>query len=104
MQNPKWVIGLGTAFVLMTILSGILEGVYGMESTLLHRLMNPELSWGGVWDYIKVLWAILWFDYSFFYGWFMIFRFLFMCVSIGLIASLVVEVFLRIRIPGLYGN
>ena len=104
MQNPKWVIGLASAFVLMTIVSLILEGIYGLGSTRLYQLMNPSF-WPphAAWEYIKVLWGILWFDYSFFYGQWIIFRYaVFMPISVGLVASLAVEVFLRIRIPFVY--
>jgi len=104
MQNPKWVIGLASAFVLLTIVSFILEGVYGLGSQRLHTLMNPAFwpPWEA-WDYIKVLWGILWFDYSFFYGNWLIFRYsIFIPISVGLIVALGIEVFLRVRIPVIY--
>lgn len=104
MQNPKWVIGLATAFVLMTIISNILEGIWGTEVTRLQLLINPSF-WppGAVWAYIENLWGLLWFDYSFFYGSWTIFRYaIFIPISVGLVAALAVEVFLRIRIPFVY--
>jgi hypothetical protein len=104
MQNSKWIIGLSSAFVLMTILSLILEGAYGTESSLLLRLMQPAF-WppGAAWDFIKAVWQMLWFNYSFFYGPFNIVRWaVFVPISVGLVVALGVEVFLRIRIPLIY--
>jgi len=104
MQNPKWIIGLSTAFVLMTITSLILEGVYGTESSLLVTLMQPAF-WPphAAWDFVKAVWQMLWFDYSFFYGSFNIIRWsLFVPISVGLVVALGIEVFLRVRIPLIY--
>jgi hypothetical protein len=104
MQNPKWVIGLASAFVLMTVISGILEGVYGTGATRLQVLISPAF-WppSAAWEYVKNLWAILTFDYSFFYGSWTIFRYaIFLPITVGLIAALGIEVFLRIRIPFVY--
>ena len=104
MQNPKWVIGLSSAFVLMSALSMILEGAYGTESSLLLRLMQPAFwpPWRA-WSFISALWNMLWFNYSFFYGSFTIIRWaLFVPISVGLVAALSVEVFLRVRIPPFY--
>jgi len=104
MQNAKWIIGLGTAFVLMTVLSMILEGVYGTGSTVLGSFLSP-VFWppSAAWGYVKAIWAILMFDYSFFYGHWVIFRYaIFIPISAGLIVALGIEVFLRVRIPFIY--
>jgi len=93
MQNPKWIIGLSSAFVLMTILSMILEGAFGMESNKLLILMSPKI-WplAEVKLYLDTLWSVLWFDYSFFYGSWNIIRFgIFIPITVGLIVALIVD-------------
>jgi len=93
MQNPKWVIGLASAFVLMTILSLILEGVYGLESQKLLILMSPKI-WplSDVKLYLDTLWGIMWFDYAFFYGSWNIIRFgIFVPITVGLMVALIVD-------------
>jgi len=101
MQNPKWVIGLASAFILLTIVSNILEGVWGMEATRLQVLFGFNFwppSQAVAW--IKNLWGILSFDYSFFYGGYAIFRWaVFFPISVGLVVALGIELFLRLRIP-----
>ena len=39
MQNPRWAIRLGSAFVIMALILGILGGVYGIGST--HPVDEP---------------------------------------------------------------
>lgn len=106
MQNPKWVIGLASAFILLTIVSNILEGVWGTEATRLQILLAFDF-WppGQAVEYLQNLWGLLWFDYSFFYGSYAIFRWaIFIPISVGLIVALGIEIFLRFRIPGFYGS
>ena len=88
MTNPKWLIGIAVAFVLMTLLSGVLEGGYlsGAAATRLQLLISmpfpPTISW------ISNLWGMLWFDYSFFHGGWVIFKYaLFWPISFGLVVS-----------------
>jgi len=86
MTSPKWLIGILTAFVLLTLLNGILEGVYLGEGTVtrLQTLMSlpTSLAW------FSNLWGVLWFDYSFFHGGWIILKYaLFWPISLGLLIS-----------------
>jgi hypothetical protein len=42
-----------------------------------------------VWNYIKLLWNILWWNYSFLTGFWAVFKYLGWCISLGLIVTLV---------------
>lgn len=88
MTNPKWLIGIGVAFVLLTLISNVLEGIYlgGVTGTKLQIMISlpfpPTLSW------LQNLWAMLWFDYSFFHGGWSIIKYVFFWpVSFGLVVS-----------------
>jgi uncharacterized membrane protein YvlD (DUF360 family) len=101
----KWVIGLAIAFVLLTIISGVAEGTYmsSEDATLFWTLLHPQIQevtnpitavsavFNLAGDYIRTLIKMLIFDYSFLQGGYVIFRYLFCCVSLGLIVTLVLS-------------
>lgn len=104
-MNPKWLIGLGTLFVVGTLLSGLLEQQYfgSNEAGVFYRLLtsykeieftNPLIALGTfvsvAWTYIKDIWAMFWWNYAFFEGsWEIVKYAIFWPISIGLVVSLV---------------
>jgi len=108
MTNPKWLIGLGTAFILLTLLSSTLEGAYisGTEVSRLSMFLNPHGLFTQPLTWLSNLWGMLWFDYSFFHGSWLIFKYaLFWPISFGLIVSFGAQVALTVvsGIRGLVG-
>jgi hypothetical protein len=93
MTEPKWLIGVLTIFVAMSLLCGFIEGTYLSSSSgdvpaLLYSFIHPNFSPQGIWAWIGNLWKILWFDYSFFTGGWRIFKYaIFWPISAGLIVS-----------------
>lgn len=104
-MKTSLLIGLVFLFIVLTILSGIVEGTYlgGTETTRLEKLFQPDFPAvsnfvEGVaaflqvsWEYIANLWCIFWFQYAFFVGAWVIVQFLFMCVPAGIIATVILN-------------
>lgn len=68
-MKTSWFIGILTLFVLMSLVSGIIEMQYlgGQENSeaIFERLFSsPALSW----DILFAAWDALWFNYAFFTG------------------------------------
>jgi hypothetical protein len=75
----------------------------GSVSTL-EKLMSPEFSemtnpisfvvgvFNIVWDYLGIIWNMLWWNYSFFTGVWSIFRYVGWCISLGVVISLVLAI------------
>lgn len=91
-------------FGILTIISGIIElGTMGAgELSTLQALMEPEVPeytnpigataayMTVAWDYMQNLWDILWFNYAFFEGeWLLIKYIVFWPVSIGIIMTFI---------------
>lgn len=90
-MNIKWIIGVLVLFVILTMLSGIIESstIGADEISRMKTLLQPELSWG----YVENIYGILTFDYSFFQGEWQIVRYaLFIPIGIGIMAMLVVTI------------
>ena len=90
MTHPKWVIGFATLFVLGSLISSIVEGPGSWASGVTHLqvLMEPEMSMA----YLSNLWEMMWFQYPFFEGPWVVLMYLGWCVSAGLIVSFVVTI------------
>ena len=106
-MHPKWIISLAILFLGGTLLANILEGQYitSGETTLLFDLLNKykEINFGNPvtgfftmisagWEYLIILWRIFWWDYAMFYGTYEIARYFALCISLGVIGSLVLAV------------
>ncbi len=103
----KWTTAIITAFVLMTIVSGILEFTYlgvSEQGTIQNLLVSiTRLNWSNVLLFpfsafaaliyvIRILIAALLWDYSFFTDAWQIVRYaVFMPISIGFIVALFIE-------------
>jgi len=88
MTNPKWLTGILTLFVILTLFSGLLEGAYlgAGEVSKLRVLMSPDFPPSLAW--FSNVWGVLWFDYAFFHGSWVIFRYaIFWPITIGLLVS-----------------
>ena len=103
-MNPKWLIGLGMLFVLGSIFSGLIELQYlsGSDQAVINRLLHPDMpSFSNplgmvtgfisvVWDYIQAFWDMFTWDFAMFTGeWALVRWALFLCLSLGIIGSLV---------------
>lgn len=103
-MKTSWIIGLFTLFIVLSLISGIIELAYlgGSEShsNVFSTLFTAEIDtstsiWGTIWssliltkDIILAIWSALWFDYAFFEGQYQIIRWaLLLPVSVGLIFS-----------------
>lgn len=101
----KWTIGLCVAFVLLTLISGVIESTFfsSTDAGIFWGLMNPQVPeitnpvtaafavFSVAWSYIWSILRILAFDYAFYQGGFVIFRVIFCCLSIGMILSLILS-------------
>lgn len=110
-------VGLAMLWLIGTLISLTLEGSYiGQEAqyddlgnrigtvSTLDKLMTPEFSemtnpvsfvvgvFNVVWDYLGVLWNMLWWDYAMFTGVWSIFKYFGWCISLGVIVSLVLAI------------
>ncbi len=105
-MRTTWIVGITMLFFLGTAISLTLEKQYagtGIIDTF-FTLMRPDFSSftnpltaiGGffimMWDWIKALWSVFWWDYSFFVGSWEILKYLGWCVSIGIIVSIVLAI------------
>jgi hypothetical protein len=98
-MNVKILMGLAVMFVLLTVISGISEQVYaGTEvETVFGTLLNPSFvvvspttgltTLGSIFsgEWIGAVWKMLTFDYAMFQGSLSIFRYLFCCISMGVV-------------------
>jgi len=106
-MSTKWLIGLTTLFIILTIASNIIEQAYlgtgetgtiwnVMKSFQAINFSNPLTAVGGiiiaVIDLVKGIFAMLTFDYAFFTGVWEVFRWLFMSISLGIVVSLVLAI------------
>lgn len=92
LTNPKWLIGILMAFIVLTLISGVIEGTYigADEVTTLKDFVRPPLSSpSSMYTWLtETLWTVLWFDYAFFHGGWSIFRYaIFLPVSAGVVIS-----------------
>lgn len=106
-MNPKWLIGLGMLFIVLTIFNGMIEQSYvgtGKTSVFYSLLSsyseasfsNPLIAIGSVlsvvWGTIQMVWAMFIFDYAQFEGAWQIVRFaFFLPISIALVVSLILS-------------
>ena len=75
----------------------------GTVSTL-DKLMSPEFNqmtnpitfvvgvFNIIWDYIGVIWNMLWWNYAMFVGVWSIFKYIGWCISLGVVISLVLAI------------
>lgn len=98
---------MATLFIACSLLSGLLEWQYlgTSQAGVFYRLLtdykeieftNPLVAVGTFvsvgWEYIKTIWAMFWWDYAFFDGYWAILKYaIFYPISIGLIVSLVLS-------------
>lgn len=102
-MHPKWLIALGMVFIVCSILSGVLEMSYlgNHETSTLWKAMsafdivdssNPlSIASGvvvGMWNLIKAAFQILLWDYAFFTGYWLVVKYLFMTISLGIVVAL----------------
>lgn len=100
------IVGIFMLYLIGTAISLTLEGEYlgtGLVDTF-FRVMRPEFgsfsnpltAIGGffimVWAWIQALWAVFWWNYSFFTGYWEVLKYLGWCLSIGIVVSLVLAV------------
>jgi len=106
-MHPKWIISLAILFLGGTILSGLLDMQYigSGEASLFQRLIeggeqlnfsNPITGIYSIlkvgWTYMQLIWAMFWWDYSFFYGSYEIIRYFCWTISVGIIVSLILSI------------
>jgi len=105
--STKWLIGFAMLFLVATIMSQIIEYGYagGDTSTTFWTAMtsfkgisfsNPITAvWSimvGIWDIIKALFNMFFWNYSFFTGELVIVRYFLMSISLGVIVSLLLAI------------
>lgn len=98
MNMARWLIGLGFFFILGTIISNILQGVYyGAEDLYFVQAINHFqmafsniISWSaglnmlsGAADMLRAIVQFVTWDYSFFYGAWEMFRYFLIAISFG---------------------
>jgi len=103
-MKTYWLIGFIVLFILLSIISGIVEMTYigEAEASRIQLLLQPELpestipiigtavAWVNLaWDWLKNLWHMFWFDYAFFTGGYIIIRYFFIAISVGIIFSII---------------
>jgi len=100
------IMALAMAYLGGTLISVTIEGNYvGADTTsALTQAMrppfvdfsNPLTAVGGffmvAWTYIQALWAMFWWDYSFFEGSWAILKYVGRCASIAMVASVVLAI------------
>ena len=85
----KWLAGLALLFLIMTIASNIIEGAYlgGSDVGTIWGGMSaadPRSMMAGIGD-------MLLFNYAFFTGVWVIFRYVFICISFGIFLGLLIQ-------------
>jgi len=104
-MSIKWVIALMTGFVILSLLSGIIEMQYlepgetGVLQTILtspkvttinNPLTAPFTFLSVAWNIIKALWSAFWWNYAFFQGYWVIVKYaIFWPISVGLIVAII---------------
>ena len=103
-MHPKWVIGLGIIFVISVITCMTLETQSGEVSIISNAMSswqglefsNPvQAGWSilmGIGTFLGTVWKIMTWDYAFFTGYWVWFRFLFMAISLGVLFSILLAV------------
>ena len=107
-MSIKWIIGLMTAFVFLSLLSGVMEMQYlgTSDAGILHNIITapqvtsfnnpltaPIAFASAAWNIAKALWAAFWWDYAFFQGYWVIFKYaIFWPISIGIIIAFVLAI------------
>jgi hypothetical protein len=111
------VIGLAILWLIGSMISLTLEQTYiGQEAqfdnsgnqigtvSTLDQLMSPQFAqitnpvtfvvgiFNIVWDYLKALWNMLWWNYAMFTGVWSIFKYVGWCISLGVVVSLVLAI------------
>ena len=85
----KWFAGLSMLFLIMTIASNILEGAYlGSSST---GTLWSTMSAADPMSMITGIGKMLTFDYAFFTGVWVIFRYVFICISVGIFVGMLLQ-------------
>lgn len=106
-MNPKWIVGLGMLFIVLSIFNGIIEQSYigSGKTNVFYTLLssyseasfsNPLIAIGSivnvVWGTIQTVWAMFIFDYAQFEGSWQIVRFaFFLPISVALVVSLILS-------------
>lgn len=84
----KWVISFAMLFLILTLASSIAEGAYlgGEEGTLWSAMSfsHPLATWQAIGN-------MLIFNYSFLTGTWLIFRYVFICISVGFFIGLLLQ-------------
>jgi hypothetical protein len=102
----KWFAFFAIMFLVCSILSGITEATYlgSSESGAIYQLMFwREMSFNDPfsfvfsvpiagWSFIKALWQLFSWDYSFFDGQLAVFRYMGWCISLGLIVTFIMSI------------
>ena len=109
-MNPRWIIGLVILLLGLGLMGGMVEGTYMSDNSTtgtLEKLVSPDMLAGTdlpvvgpavvgismMWSYTQAFWTMLWFDYPFFEGPWVIVRLLFLGLSAGIIFSIMLAVF-----------
>lgn len=85
----KWFAGLAMLFLIMTIASNIIEGAYfggSAAGTLWGSMSATDPA-----SMIQGIGNMLIFNYAFFTGVWVIFRYLFICISIGIFVGMLMQ-------------
>ena len=94
----KWFAGLAMLFLIMTIASNILEGAYfggDAASTIWGSMSISDPR-----SMVEGISSMLIFDYAFFTGFWVIFRYLFICISVGILIGMVMQMPLWLVVAG----
>jgi hypothetical protein len=109
-MRPGWLVGLITLFLVMQLFCCVCEmstPLGGGEMTQLQKLMTPEWNTYNIpvlgvaiaainvaWDYVSVIFQMLFFWYPSIFtgGWILLWAVLFLPISIGFIASMILAV------------
>lgn len=103
-MRPGWIIGLAMLFILLHLVNGICEMTFvtGEPELIFDSLINKvqivsseDTSWFGKiwagvgvgWEVLVLLWRMFWFDYAFLTGDWVLLRFIFMSISVGIIVA-----------------
>lgn len=79
-------------YVILQVIMGICEMTYPAATAgTFEIVMNPEFSNTFVQSLFQTLWKTMWFDYPFFTGAWLIVRYLFMSISIGVIVVMFLQ-------------
>ena len=98
----KWLSFFAIMFLVCSIMSGITEAQYledGEGSTIRSLMFWEEISFNdpisfmfsipvATWNLIEALWVLFSWDYSFFTGELVVFRYLGWCLTLGLVVSI----------------